>query len=356
MSLLSLAIEGVERGWVPDFAVRSAIRDLCAARLRQTAGESTEQFVEQLRGSPIALATDKANEQHYEVPAEFFAQVLGLHRKYSCCYWLPGVESLDEAEAAALRETCSRAEIADGMEILELGCGWGSLSLWMAEHYPQSRITAVSNSASQRQFIEGEAARRGLGNLRVLTADMNTFDADGPFDRVISVEMFEHMRNYEQLLERIAGWLKPDGKLFVHVFCHRKHAYPFESEGAANWMGRYFFTGGIMPSQDLLCRFNRDLQVSQQWLWSGGHYQKTAEAWLTRLDARQADIMPIMRETYGPAEAGRWFQRWRLFFLAVSELFGYRGGSEWFVAQYLLIPVAVKAAEGSHASMATSER
>lgn len=356
MTLLSLAIEGVEQGWVPDFAVRSAIRRLCAARLRETAGDSITHFAEQLRSSPIALATDKANEQHYEVPAEFFTQVLGRHRKYSCCYWLPGVESLDEAEAAALRETCSRAEIVDGMEILELGCGWGSLSLWMAEHCPRSRITAVSNSASQRQFIETEAARRGLGNLQIITADMNSFDIDGPFDRVVSIEMFEHMRNYERLLERIAGWLKPEGKLFVHVFCHRKHAYPFESEGEANWMGRYFFTGGIMPSQDLLGRFDRDLQISQQWLWSGGHYQKTAEAWLAHLDARKSEVMPVLEATYGPTEARRWFQRWRLFFLAVAELFGYRGGSEWFVAQYLLTPVAVRTTGRIESSMAASER
>jgi cyclopropane-fatty-acyl-phospholipid synthase len=245
-----------------------------------------------------------------------------------------GANTLADAEAASLAETCRRAELADGQDILELGCGWGSLSLWMAERYPGSRITAVSNSRPQREYIEGQARARGLANLAVLTDDMNRFAAPGRYDRVVSVEMFEHMRNYSLLLNRIHGWLRPGGKLFVHIFCHRSFAYPFETDGDDNWMGKWFFTGGIMPSDDLLARFQDDLRLERQWRWNGVHYQRTAEAWLENLDRRRKDVMPVLRAAYGERDAVRWFHRWRMFFLAVSELFGFRGGEEWFVGHY----------------------
>lgn len=346
MSLLSLSLDAVERGLIPDAITLAAIRRLCEQRLRdcdrgnEVANvRAMQAFVETMRSGPIAPVPEKANEQHYELPPEFFAAVLGPHRKYSSCFWDSGTKSLAEAEAAALRITCERAELADGQNILELGCGWGSLSLWMAERYRNSHITAVSNSAPQRRFIEAEAASRGLTNLRVITADMNEFTSDSAhFDRVVSVEMFEHMRNYERLLERIASWLKPDGKLFVHHFCHRRFAYPFETDGDANWMGRYFFTGGLMPTEHMLKRFDRHMTVTRQWRWDGTHYQRTSEAWLTNLDTRRRDVMPILEATYGPTEARRWFHRWRMFFLAVAELFGYSNGSEWFVSHSLLVP------------------
>ena len=363
MSLLSLSLNAVERGMIPDAITRSAIRRLCEQRLRDSdrgnniANERALQaFVVAMQAGPIAPVPDKANEQHYELPPEFFTAVLGPRRKYSSCFFPEESSSLAEAEDAALAITCERAQLADGQDILELGCGWGSLSLWMAERYPHSRITAVSNSAPQRRFIEAEAAVRGLSNLRVITADMNDFDVGQVFnlpaqrfkaqtgqvenlphyDRVVSVEMFEHMRNYEKLLERIAGWLRPDGKLFVHIFCHRRFAYPFETDGDANWMGRYFFTGGIMPSEQLLQRFDRHLLVTRQWRWNGQHYQRTSEAWLKNLDGRRRDVLPILESCYGRAEARRWFHRWRMFFLAVAELFGYANGEEWFVTHALL--------------------
>lgn len=351
MSVLKVGISAVELGYIPDTITRLAIRRLCGQRLldlrskrRATTSAIQQAFVESMRTAPIAPVPSKANEQHYELPPEFFAAVLGPHRKYSCCLWPEGPALLCDAEEAALRATCEHADICDGQNILELGCGWGSLSLCMARRYPNSLITAVSNSAPQRQYIEAQANERGLINLRVITADMNQFtpervsSAEEKFDRVVSVEMFEHMRNYERLLSRIASWLKPTGKLFIHIFCHRELAYPFETEGDANWMGRYFFTGGIMPSADLLRRFDRDLQVTSQWSWDGRHYKRTAEAWLSQLDSRREEVLPILTSAYGKMEARRWFHRWRMFFLAVSELFGYAQGQEWFVSHYLLQP------------------
>jgi cyclopropane-fatty-acyl-phospholipid synthase len=344
MSLLSICIEAVERGLCPDLLLRGAIRRLCALRLREcdqgSAPENErafQQFMQSMRSGPVAPLPEKANQQHYELPPEFFGAVLGPHRKYSACYWPTAETTLAEAEESALRQTCERAELADGQSILELGCGWGSLSLWMAERYPGSQITAVSNSAPQRRYIQGVAAARGLSNLQVLTADMNEFAAvPNAFDRVVSVEMFEHMRNYELLLQRIAGWLRPDGKLFVHIFCHREFAYPFETTGDANWMGRYFFTGGLMPSEHLLEQFPRHMTCERHWSWDGTHYQRTSEAWLANLDARRTEILPILEATYGRPAARRWLQRWRMFFIAVAELFGYARGSEWFVSHTLL--------------------
>ena len=336
------AIGLVEQGLLPDAVSRAGIRQLIKQRLKElnpNDGESTmrrmEDFVAMMDGSPVALLPEKANEQHYEVPAEFFRTVLGPHAKYSCCYWDAGEQDLGKAERRALELTCEHARLGNGMRILELGCGWGSLSLHMAKHYPQASITAVSNSRSQREFIVAAARDRGLSNLEIITADMNDFDTDERFDRVVSVEMFEHMRNYRRLYGRIAGWLNPGGLFFKHIFCHRSTAYEFVDRGPSDWMSRYFFSGGIMPSDSLPLRFQADLTLVNQWRWNGRHYEATANAWLARMDQQREKIIPLLEATYGPDQAELWWQRWRLFFMACAELFGYAGGNEWWVSHYL---------------------
>jgi cyclopropane-fatty-acyl-phospholipid synthase len=337
-----------DRAWIPDALIRLGIRRLNRMRLRAEAkrhgrnhGQALAEFVETMAQSPVALATEKANDQHYEVPAAFFEQVLGKHLKYSSGLWNPGVISLDQAEADMLATTAERAGLADGMDVLELGCGWGSLTLWNAAHYPNSRITAVSNSSSQRRFIENRCRERGLDNVQVITADMNHFSTDRRFDRIVSVEMFEHMRNWQSLLARINAWLKNRGRLFIHIFTHRQFAYPFETDGDDNWMGRYFFTGGMMPSDNLIYRFQQHLMVEKHWRVNGNHYRKTADAWLARMDARKDSIIPIIADVFGKTDAALWFQRWRIFFMACDELWGYADGEEWMVSHYRLKKVAV---------------
>jgi len=339
MSLLSIGLGLADRGMLPDPVIRRGIRRLCGNRLETLAesnGEASREFARSMREGPIAPVPHAANEQHYEVPPDFYGLVLGPHRKYSGCHWPDGTTVLADAEASALEQTCERARLSDGQRILELGCGWGSLSLWMAERYPNASITAVSNSASQRNHIEQRALTRSLDNLRVITEDMNDFMIDERFDRVVSVEMFEHMRNYESLLARIASWLEDDGLLFVHVFCHREAPYEFETSGPANWMGRHFFTGGIMPSEHLIDEFDHDMRTIERWRWDGTHYEKTAEAWLDNLDRNKDDAVDALARSTGREEARRQFHRWRIFFMACAETFGFRGGAEWFVSHTLL--------------------
>jgi cyclopropane-fatty-acyl-phospholipid synthase len=340
------AIDLAERNLVPDLLVRAGMRRVIGSRLRtpealdpERAAEAVRQFVAGMRSAPIAAAAATANEQHYELPAQFFEIVLGPLLKYSACWWAGGVRNLAEAESAMLQLSCRRAGIEDGMEVLDLGCGWGSMSVWIARHYPGCRLLAVSNSEVQRQYILDRCAAEGLDRVTVVTEDMNSFVTDRCFDRVVSVEMFEHMRNWGRLFERIASWLRPDGRFFQHVFCHRLLAYPYADDGPADWMARHFFTGGIMPSADLPHRWGAPLEVEDQWRVDGTHYSRTLEAWLARMDAARDDLMPIFRSTYG-LEADRWFARWRMFFMACSELFGYRGGSEWWVAHTLLRPIS----------------
>ena len=341
-SATHLAINWVEQGYAPDAIVRAGIRRLVKERLTEihagnctAAADVSEDFLIGARTAPVALVPEKANEQHYEVPPAFFGEVLGRHRKYSSCWWPAGVSTLDAAEAAALEVTCTRAALTDGLDILELGCGWGSLTLWMAAHYPASRITAVSNSAPQRAYIEGEAARRNLNNVRIITADMNTFDAPARYDRIVSVEMFEHMRNWPVLFRRVHDWLRVDGLFFMHVFVHRLTPYAFVERGEDDWMSRYFFSGGMMPSDDLALRCQDDLRVARVWRWDGTHYERTANAWLANMDARRAAVQPVLVQTYGREQLALWWQRWRIFFMSCAELFGYDNGQQWWVSHYL---------------------
>lgn len=331
----------LEANVVPDPLVRLGIRHLLGETLREKCGGSVEErqarlqaHIDGLRQSPIAVQAQVANEQHYEVPTRFYQYALGKRLKYSSGYWPAGVSTLDEAEERMLALTCERAELADGQRILELGCGWGSLSLWMAEKYPQARITAVSNSRTQKEHIDDAAARRGVKNLTIITADMNVFDIAETFDRVVSVEMFEHMKNYQLLLAKVARWLAPGGKLFVHIFTHREIAYHYEDKGPGDWMTRHFFAGGQMSSHDTLLHFQDDLRLETRWAVSGTHYQKTAEAWLQNMDAHRAEILPLFAQTYGEAQTTRWWVCWRVFFMACAELWGYRGGDEWIVSHY----------------------
>ena len=344
--MLGLLIDLMERGYLPDPSIRWGVRRLCSKRLAPYKSlrandleKITRDFANELRRSPVAIATKEANEQHYEVPSRFYELVLGPYLKYSCAYWNPDCKDLGEAEKQALEMTIERAQLENGQRILELGCGWGSLTLFMAERFPHSHITAVSNSNSQRESIMAKAAARGLKNVEVLTRDLGVTADLGEgrtgFDRIVSVEMFEHIRNYEAFFSRLQNWLSPQGKMFVHIFTHQHVPYAFETEGDDNWMGRYFFTGGQMPSKKLFEEFQSHLSLVKSWDWDGTHYQKTSEAWLARMDAHQKEIMEILTPVYGQKQVARWVQRWRVFFISVAELFGYANGREWGVTHYL---------------------
>jgi cyclopropane-fatty-acyl-phospholipid synthase len=341
---MSWSLRLLERGLLPDFLVRYGIRRLLKARLEEESRGSAEaqqqhlmKLIARLRLSPVAINTGDANLQHYELPSAFFEKVLGPHLKYSSGYFRRFDESLGEAEAHMLELTATRAGLKDGERILELGCGWGSLSLWMAQRFPNSQITAVSNSHSQKRFVDARAATLGLKNLEIITSDVNrlAFPETTQFDRVVSVEMFEHMRNYETLMQRISSWLKPGGSLFVHIFTHKTYAYPFEVRDASDWMAKYFFTGGIMPSDDLLLYFQKDLKLEDRWIVDGKHYSRTSEHWLQNMDRHRAQIEPIFAQTYGEDHVTRWWVYWRVFFMSCAELWGYAQGQEWRVSHYL---------------------
>jgi len=332
----------IEKDQLPDFALRVGIKKLLKQGLddERTGDVETQQkafneLLSELRNSPIAVNTTDANQQHYEVPTEFYKYCLGKHLKYSSGYWNEGVSHIDTSEADMLELTCQRAELLAGQDVLELGCGWGSLSLYMSAKYPASRFTVVSNSTTQKAYIDQTARDRGISNLQVITADMNTFQIEQQFDRVVSVEMFEHMRNYKLLLKKVSSFLKPEGKLFVHIFTHETLAYKFEVKDETDWMSKYFFTGGIMPSNHLLFYFNDDLTVAKNWVVNGMHYSKTSEAWLQNMDKHKAEIMPLFEKTYGKDQAVKWWVYWRLFYMACAELFGYNQGNEWMVCHYL---------------------
>lgn len=333
----------LEKNLIPDWLIRIQIRRLLDLRLRQqdqgnpiANHQRKMDYIEGLKALPIAIHTASANEQHYEVPSEFFLQVLGPRLKYSSGLWKSPSTSFAESEEDMLRLSVERAELQDGMDVLDLGCGWGSISLYVAEHFPNCKITGVSNSRTQKEFIEARAKERGLKNVEILTQDMNDFQIRKKFDRIISVEMLEHMKNYELLFEKLAGVLKLDGKFFIHIFTHKEFAYPFEVVDETDWMAKYFFTGGQMPSDDLFLYFQKDFQVKKHWRESGTHYQKTSEAWVDNMYKNRAEILPILEKVYGKDQATKWWVYWKVFFLACAELFGYKGGSEWLVSHYLL--------------------
>ena len=339
-SVVKFFVRGMEKGYVPDPVIRFGIRNLLKQRLKDMKSQDLDSHTKLLKESPLAIMTKQANEQHYEVPTEFYELCLGQHKKYSSCYWDENTSELEQAEQKALDISIERAEIKDGMRILELGCGWGSLSLELARRFPNSPVTVVSNSATQKQFIDSQAHKRGFKNLTVLTRDLGKEEnynfGEEKFDRVMSIEMMEHLRNYEKFFSLVSKSMKPDAKFFIHVFTHKTNPYFFETEGEDNWMGKYFFSGGQMPARDLFDQFNKHLNVANKWDWNGTHYQKTLEAWLLKMDQNEEQVRVLFKQAYGAENVELWVNRWRVFYMACSELFGFNKGQEWAVTHYLL--------------------
>ncbi|MDG2252077.1 MAG: cyclopropane-fatty-acyl-phospholipid synthase [Methylophilaceae bacterium] len=340
--MITILIKIAEKNLLPDTLIRYGIRSLLKKRLHSLSKGTSEErqkikqnFINAMDESPIALVPELANEQHYEVPAEFYNLCLGLNKKYSSCYWDKKTNNLDQAEKLALKKTCNHANLKDGLSILELGCGWGSLTLWMAKHYPKSSITAVSNSSSQRTYILSQAKLRKLKNIEVITCDMNIFKTNKKYDRIVSVEMIEHMRNHRKLFANISRWLNPKGKFFMHIFVHKSQPYLFEVEDKDDWMSQYFFSGGMMPSEDLPLHFQDKIKIEKQWTWSGNHYENTANAWLKNIDKNNIKAIQSLESVYGKNDAKKWLQRWRIFFMACAELWGFNDGDEWRVSHYL---------------------
>ena len=340
--MISTLIELAEKKLIPDFIIRQGIRFLLKKRIQSLVSNNLEKniqnkikFIEKMNLSSIAEVPELANQQHYEIPAEFYNYCLGKHKKYSSCYWSEKTKNLNEAEFLSLKLTSRHAMLTNGLNILELGCGWGSLTLWMAEQYPKSKITAVSNSASQKKHIVAQAKKKNLKNISVITEDMNKFNTKHKYDRVVSVEMIEHMRNHKKLFKKVASWLKSDGLFFMHIFVHKTQPYLFEVQDNDDWMSQYFFSGGMMPSEDLPLFFQEDLKIIDKWSWSGVNYEKTANAWLKNIDLNKNKVMPVLKEIYGENNSNKWFQRWRIFFMSCAELWGYDNGKEWRVAHYL---------------------
>lgn len=338
--LIDFVIRLIENGKLPDFMVRYCIRRLVNQRLQEEFAHDPEkqtlkfnQFINTLKQSLLAIDTDKANEQHYEVDAQFYDLCLGKRKKYSSCYYKAN-EGIDQAEENMLALYIERGQFVDGQKILELGCGWGSLTLYLAEKLPNAQITGLSNSHSQREHIMAQAQKKGLTNINIITRDINEFEIDQKFDRVVSIEMFEHVRNYQQLFAKISSWLKEDGLLFVHIFCHRFLMYPFDTEGSDNWMGKYFFSGGQMPAADTFLYFQQQLNIESRWINNGQHYEKTANHWLENMDNNKTQVMELFKNIYGQ-DYNKWFHRWRIFFMSCAELFGYNKGNEWLVGHYL---------------------
>ena len=339
--LNNLVLSMIEKGFIPDLLVRTGIRALLRKRLIdinsnecELADKNQMKMISVMNASPIAMNTSSANEQHYEVPPEFYELILGERFKYSCCFWDEGTENLNHAEINALKITCKRAMLNDGQTILDMGCGWGSLSLWIAENYPNTSVLSVSNSKTQKIFIENIAKSKHLTNIQVITEDMKEFNTDKKFDRIVSLEMFEHMKNYKKLFNRVSSWLKNDGLFFMHIFCHKTVPYEFIDNGPNDWMSRHFFTGGIMPSDDLPLFFQDDLSIKKRWRWNGNHYARTCNAWLKRMDSQEPAIAEVLEKVYGDNKE-QWRQRWRIFFMSCAELFAFNGGNEWYVSHYL---------------------
>ncbi|XP_054798618.1 (S)-coclaurine N-methyltransferase-like isoform X2 [Prosopis cineraria] len=339
---VKIMLRSLERNLLPDVVVRRLTRLLLASRLRSGYKTSSQlqlfdllHFVHSLKQMPIAIDTDKPKVQHYELPTSFFKLVLGKNLKYSSCYFSSASKTLDDAEEAMLELYCERSRMKDGHTILDVGCGWGSLCIYIAKKYSNSRVTGICNSATQKAYIEERCRDLMLQNVEIIVADISTFEMDASYDRIFSIEMFEHMKNYKDLLKKIAGWLKEDGLLFVHHFCHKAFAYHFEDKNEDDWITKHFFTGGTMPSANLLLYFQDDVTIVNHWLVNGKHYAKTSEEWLKRMDQNLTSIKPIMESTYGKDSAVKWTVYWRTFFIAVAELFGYNNGEEWMVAHFL---------------------